>query len=620
MKDTLVRYALLALVGVSLGACDDEPTDLNRLGTPSDVRVRAYLEVNGNGQYDDGTDTPLDAVTVTLVHTQTGATVEATTGSDGVAAFTGMPAGAYTATLDEADLPAGLVDVSVVDPGLEQTIVAPFEGAAGGVDAAFAFRYLPATIQGTVYQDVDRSGDFDPAIDDVTAAGVTVYLYRAASVTGTPTDSATTGADGTFSFQVYPDTYTLDVVTDDLTEIVTAEPITVTVGADETVDNTVVVRSAVQDIVDAESRADDTVVLVDGVVTVDRGTISGSYFWIQDATGGVKVYVGSGWTGSYTRGDQLRVQGPIVTNFGEKSIEATSIEVLGTAPVPDPILLDGTEFLSGVHQGELVTVDSLFVDSVGTGGSYNVYVTDPGTSDEFVIRVDSDTGIAADAFTAGQSYTVTGVSSPFSGQEQIYPRSEADIFPLGGAPVTVGTARLVPDSTDVTVNAVVHTATGTISGSYFFMHDATGGIKVYVGNLGGSPTFARGDSVQVTGEVVTRFGEKQIEATAVTVLGTGTVLAPVVVTGAELLTAVTQGNLVTVETVTVQSVGTGSSYNVTVLDPETSTTFIIRVDSDTGIAADAFVEGGSYTVTGVSSPFGGAEQLYPRSAADITSL
>jgi hypothetical protein len=69
----------------------------------------------------------------------------------------------------------------------------------------------------------------------------------------------------------------------------------------------------------------------------------------------------------------------------------------------------------------------------------------------------------------------------------------------------------------------------------------------------------------------------------------------------------------------VDVVGTGSSYNVEVTDPETGAEFIIRVDSDAGITAGTFVVGGSYTVTGVSSPFGGAEQLYVRSNADIVA-
>lgn len=617
MKETLSRLALVALVGLTLGACDDEPTDLSTLGTPSDVRVQVFIDANGNGQFESGADEALVGVRVLMENTQTARQLEGETDANGQVTFQDVPAGAYTAAVDEEDLPEGLQDVSIVDPGLEQTVVAPFEGDEDGVDAAFVFRYMPATIQGTVFQDVDRSGTYDPAVDTVTTAGVMLYLYDGNAATGTPTDSAETDSDGTFSFEVYPGTYTVDVVADEQTEVVTPVPVTYTVGATEVAEATIVVRSTAQTIAQAEAQADSTTVLVEGVVTVERGTISTGYFWIQDPTGGVKVYVGSGWTGDFVLGDSIRVQGEIVTNFGEKSIEAATIEQLGTADVPTPVGLDGAEFLSGVHQGELVMVDSLLVTSVGTGGSYNVDVTHVPTGEEFIIRVDSDTGIGSGVFQVGQHYRVTGVSSPFGGAEQIYPRSASDIFPLDASTLWIGAARTVEDSTVVRVQGVVHTATGTISTAYFFMHDGTGGVKVFLGGLTG--TFARGDSLEVTGEMVTRFGEKQIEATSIVALGTGTVRDPIVVSGAELLTAQTQGNLVTVETVTVESVGTGGSYNVTVTDPESSTTFIIRVDSDTGIGADAFTVGQSYTVTGVSSPFGGAEQVYPRSAADIVA-
>ena len=619
MKDTLLRCAVLALVGVGLAACDDSSTDLSTLGTPSDARVRLYLEVDGNDQFDQGVDDPLEGVTVTLTNTLTEQTFTAESGADGVAAFTALPAGAYTATIAEDDLPSGLVDVSVIDPGLEQTIVAPYEGNAAGVDAAFVFRFLPAAIEGTVYQDADRSGSYDPAIDTTPAPGVTVFLYSGDAASGVPVDTVETEADGVFAFQVYPGTYTVDVAADDLTEVVTDLPLTLTIGAAESVQTTVLVRSAVLTIAEAEARTDSTVVVVDGTVTVPRGNQSSSYFWIQDETGGVKVFVGSSWPGDFVLGDSVRVQGEIVTRFGEKQIEAASIERLGTGSVPDPVLLSGAEFLTGVHQGELVRVDSVVVDSLTSGSSYNVFVTDPSTSDAFIVRIDADTDIGSGVFTPGGRYTVTGVSSPFGGAEQLYPRFAGDILPLDAGVLPIASARGVSDSTEVTVRGVVHTETGAISNSYFFMHDNTAGVKVFIGGLAGSPSFARGDSVEVTGEMVTRFGEKQIEAIAVTPLGTGTVRAPRVVTGAELLTGVTQGDLVTVQTVTVDAVGTGSSYNVTVTDPESATTFIIRVDSDAGVGTGVFTVGNSYTITGVSSPFGGLEQVYPRGPEDITA-
>ena len=617
MKDTLLRSALLLFVGVALSACgDDDPTDLDTLGTPSEVSVRAYVEVNGNDTFDAGIDQPLTGTTITLESTLTDNVLTAETGADGLATFSDVPSGVYNAVIDTTDLPDGLTSVSIIEPGLEQSVVAPFAGDSDGVEASFEFRYLPAVIEGTVFTDVNRSGAYEADIDVTPAPGVELRLYAGEGVSGDPVQTAETDDLGQFSFTVYPSTYTLDVVADGQTEVVLGDVFEMTLAAGETIDLTALVRTAVLTIAEAEAQEDSTVVLVDGVVSVEPGMISTDYFWIQDATGGVKVFVGD--PTSYVLGDSLRVTGEIVTRFGEKQIEAISIEDLGTGAIPQPIELDGNEFLSAVHQGELVTLDSVLVDSIGAGTSYNVWVIDS-SGDTIIVRVDSDAGIGRGAFTVGQRYTVSGVSSPFGGREQLYPRFPGDIIPLDATVLPIASARSVPDSTDVTVRGVVHTGTGNISTAYFFMHDNTGGTKVFLATGTSGQVWTAGDSIQVTGEKVTRFGEVQIEATAIADLGTGTVRAPIVVTGAELLTGLTQGNLVTVQTVTVDAVGTGSSYNVLVTDPESATQFTIRVDSDAGITPGTFVVGRSYTVTGAVSPFGGAQQLYPRSNADIVA-
>ena len=62
-----------------------------------------------------------------------------------------------------------------------------------------------------------------------------------------------------------------------------------------------------------------------------------------------------------------------------------------------------------------------------------------------------------------------------------------------------------------------------------------------------------------------------------------------------------------------------ASYNVNVRAPDEAQ-FIIRVDSDADITPGSFVLGNTYDVTGVVSPFGGAEQLYVRSDADIVAV
>lgn len=183
--------------------------------------------------------------------------------------------------------------------------------------------------------------------------------------------------------------------------------------------------------------------------------------------------------------------------------------------------------------------------------------------------------------------------------------------------ITVEAARELRDGEPVTVRGTVTVAKGTVSTAYFWISDETAGIKIYAP---AAANVAPGDVIEASGLIEVRFGEHQVNAStgSVTVLGSEPAPDPIVITGADLLSSDYQGSLVRVEDVevtAVQSHDPGASYNVTVTAPDGSS-FILRIDSDANITID-FAVGATYDVTGVVSPFGGAEQLYPRSNADI---
>lgn len=184
--------------------------------------------------------------------------------------------------------------------------------------------------------------------------------------------------------------------------------------------------------------------------------------------------------------------------------------------------------------------------------------------------------------------------------------------------ITIAEARELPDGEIVTVQGVVTVSTGNLSASYFFVQDATGGLKVF-----NSGTATAGQFVEITGTTLLFSGaEEEITDGTTTVLGTAPIPDPIVITGEQLVSHDFQGSLVEVEDLTVTQVdGTpaaGVSYNVRVTAPD-GAAFIIRVDSDAAITPGIFVVGNTYDVTGVVSPFGGAEQLYVRSNADIAA-
>lgn len=283
-------------------------------------------------------------------------------------------------------------------------------------------------VNGTLYYDLDRDGTFDPFAGDRALSDIDVALR----VRGTDQvlGSTTTGANGQFSFDgVEVGTHDLFVALPDSLGTVCQNPLPVSVYVNETTNVKVSGQeSCLVSIAEAREQPVDAPVTVRGVVTVAPGNISPSYFWIMDETGGAKIFMSA----SVQQGDFVEVSGLVEVFSGEYEISRGTVTVLGTAPVPDPVLISGAELVSHEYQGSLVEVDGLTVTSVPTdqSGSYNVTVSAPDGS-VFVIRVDSDAGIAAGSFVEGSTYDVTGVVGPFGGAEQLYVRSNADIQPGG---------------------------------------------------------------------------------------------------------------------------------------------------------------------------------------------
>jgi len=183
--------------------------------------------------------------------------------------------------------------------------------------------------------------------------------------------------------------------------------------------------------------------------------------------------------------------------------------------------------------------------------------------------------------------------------------------------IDIAEARELPGGEPVTVRGTATVAKGNISSAYFWIDDGTAGIKIYAP---AAPSVQEGDVVEATGLTEIAFGEFEVNATSgtVEVVGVAPVPDPTVITGEQLVSHDFQGSLVTVEGVEVTEVddhSEGSSYNVTVSAPDGSN-FVMRIDSDAGLTTE-FVVGNVYDMTGVVSPFGGAEQLYPRSDADV---
>ncbi|HWK90301.1 MAG TPA: SdrD B-like domain-containing protein [Longimicrobium sp.] len=605
-------------------------------GTPTDLTVRAYVDADGSGTFNAG-DAPLAGVTVTATGSD-GTTVQAQTDAQGAALFAGLAPGGYLLSMTGA-APAGAVLASASTP----VVLATSQG--GAATAEFRFAYIPGTISGVLYRDENGNNQFDAATD-LPAPGITVQLFAGATAAGTPVATTTTSASGAYSFAtVRPGTYTLRFVAPPGITIVGGTDQQVTVGANTPA--TLAVRftgNLTIPIAQAKTRPVGSNVTVEGVVTTtlgeftSTGTPPSGNIYLQDASAGIQVF-GIPVSEGLVPGDSVRITGTIGTFSGETQITTPGVTVtkLGTRPQKTPQVVSGTELASRGLEGSLVRVNGLTVLGVGTQAtttsSFNVTVqAADGTI--FTVRVEGRTNVERPLFVVGQTYNITGIAAAFTAggvtSEQLKPRSTADVVRV--SPSTIAEVKTAAVGSEVSTRGVVtttlgeFTSTGSPAVGNLYIQDATGGIQVF--GVPVSQGLVPGDSVTVSGTLGTFSGELQITTPnlAVSKVGTGTVPAPQVITGAQLASRAFEGSLVRVNDLVVNTVGTqsttNSSYNVTVTAPD-GTNFTVRVEGRTNLERTAITVGATYDFVGIATAFSSGtpavvvEQLKPRSTADL---
>ena len=195
-------------------------------------------------------------------------------------------------------------------------------------------------------------------------------------------------------------------------------------------------------------------------------------------------------------------------------------------------------------------------------------------------------------------------------------------FEGGDAIATIAQARALPVGSTVTVEGVVTAGTGVYSSTTAYFQDETAGIVLF---LGSSPfstlDLAVGDSIRVTGVTSTFSQELQIgggAALEVEVLGRVAPRAPETVTVQDILNNEYQGELVTINALTIDSIPatpTGGNFNIKVHDATGS--MIVFFDTDAGIHSSIFAVGQVWNMTGVGTSFNALREIKPRSQLDI---
>ncbi|MFP4622546.1 MAG: DUF5689 domain-containing protein [Gemmatimonadota bacterium] len=597
---------VLALAAVS--ACDDG-TDPVATAT---VEVLAYVDADNSNDFDSAADDPIEGATVTLTMVGTDNELEATTGADGVAVFSAVEVGSYTVAIE---LPATLTGVTLASASAPSVVVEEDVTA----DAEFRYTYVPGTITGHAFL-----GTGDYADGAVVVPGLEVTLLQ----DGTELATEETDASGAYTFNGrMPGDYTVAVeVPAYLSTASATQDVTVAADAEVTADFGLE-ANVTHTIAEARDAAEGDTVAVSGVAITgtagDQAALSGSSFYIQDDSG-MYIYL-AGVSASVELGDQVLVYGTRGQYRGEVQLASLAVLVTGEGTLPTPTEVTAAEINDGEHQAQLAIVQDLYVTDVEmedgdpTG---NVWTSTLDTFERLLVYVDADAGIDLTTdISEGSVYDFTGVVAHYDGMNELKPRMPADIVEdtdVLAAVTTVSDVRAESDGAAVEVTGVV-TEAGTLEGNGFYMEDPTGGIFVYMGYGNVPADLAIGDVVTVTGERDSYYDVVQIGGSP-TVVETGATVTPVPasITPAELNTGDYQGRLVVLDDVVASTID-GSNIYVKA-SAEATDSAVIRIDSDSGISASAFVEGDSYTITGVVTTYAGTEQVKPRFSEDVEGI
>lgn len=618
-----LRRLVVPVVMLAVFAACDEETVGSDVG-PSSLDVRAYVDVDGDGAFDEG-DTPVEGATIVLTAPD-GSDETATTGSDGTATFEGLQIGSYQLSYT-GQIPAGATLAGATHPVVSVSVVSDV------LTAEFRFVNFPGTLEGRLFRDDNASGDFDAG--DTPAPGIPVAAYAGSTAEGDPVAETSTGDAGVYRFEgLRPGPYTLEFTALPTMDLTGGATQTVTVGADTTTTHPVQftgdLTSPIDDVRTVALSDGSEVVAVEGVVTW-QPSFSDEVF-VLDETGGILVYAADVNVRDMglARGDTILVVGTTNLRFGEPQIASvTMLLERGSGPAPDAVPTTAVELNAGSVQHRLVTIRGATVTSVDTLSYDNQFVTltDP-AGDEFGVYADSRTGVQPAVWQMGGLYDVTGVpgyDSRYAYAHRIEVRGTADVVPAE-PPITIAEAKAEPLNTTVSIEGVVSWQPGWNDEVY--IQDATGGIQVYGGAVDASSLgLVPGSVVRVSGTTEDYFGELQIsDVTYLAEIDSQAPPTPVLVTPAEIASGDFVHQLTAVEQATVISVD--DSWNtfgnqLVTLETTGGEQFGVYVDSRSGVSTSDWTVGNVYDVTGVinydsrRAPFD--YRIWVRGPADVVA-
>jgi DNA/RNA endonuclease YhcR with UshA esterase domain len=395
-------------------------------------------------------------------------------------------------------------------------------------------------------------------------------------------------------------------------------------------------------------------------------TESGHGAFVQDATGGIALYLTSGEWPALDQGANVIVTGTLETRYSLLTLrvaDSSWITATGNAPSP-PGLPMLTGEIGEFVESQLVAVQATVTDGISTLTDGFSTAVDDGTGSLRVIAATA-AGISPDSLTRGTLVALTGVvgqrdtSGTGAAGYRLHLRGVADVVPLAApsasptaTPEPTATASAqpsaaitptpeptaeptaTPDPIPATISiaaaralAVGESATvqGTVTvepnrlpdGSLIAIGDGTSGI--YVNLPSDAPAIARGDLVTVTGVLAAPYGNLELRPASgdqLISIGPGSPPAPVLVTAAQLGEA-TEGLLASVAGTLTQVDSTTTSLTLFVDDGTGEAR--IFTSSAMGLDRADFILGSHVVVTGLVADRLGLYRIWPRERADIVA-
>jgi hypothetical protein len=288
---------------------------------------------------------------------------------------------------------------------------------------------------------------------------------------------------------------------------------------------------------------------VGGVVTAEAGRLgTPSLIAIQDSTGGIVVRLDD-TIDRPSRGTWLEITGTLADPYGQLEIRnATDARVVGPAPLPTPIAVDG-ESLGEAVEACLVSVEGVAEGRPvkSTSGDVTFFVT----TDRGTIRIaaDASAGLSTSSVAKGDRLRISGVAGQRASHKdapdgyRIWVRGAADVVRVGGsassgpspspsptsatdtAPVRSIAAAILAANGGVAIEGTVTAPASLLDATNrrVIVQDRSAAIEVLMPSGATAPRV--GTRVRVRGEVGRAYGAPRIKAETVQVLGSGSITA-----------------------------------------------------------------------------------------------